>query len=40
MATFTPDQRITAAQISADGHTVLLALAGRSDLIHLKLAQP
>lgn len=38
VATYTPDQRTTAAQISADGLVVLVALAGRSDLIQLKLS--
>lgn len=39
MATYTPDQRTTAAQVSADGQVVLVALAGRSDLVQLKLSQ-
>lgn len=39
VATFTPDQRTTAAHVSPDGQIVLVALAGRSDLVQLKLSQ-
>lgn len=38
VATFTPDRRTTAAQVSADGQVILVALAGRSDLVQLKLS--
>jgi len=40
IATFTPDERATAAQLSENGHFLLVALAGCADLIHLKLIQP
>ena len=40
VATFTPDERTTASQLSLDGQSVLVALSGYSNLIHLKLIQP